>query len=214
MLRLQGRYRDEQPDPSSATTEVSQEQLCSDTTGLDPAVWMGVRKQCLNLLDHMPTNITPEGPFQPTPLCHPTLPLQVLIPPPPGTQRKEKRSEEMLHLLKCGGSLRSWEIRHPVRPLETTGMCLEMNRDSLGLGTAAARWGWKLGHHGMHRDTITLHGATQAWGSTLVALYPHTEGMGFHQALKWFCSSSGCFPVYTGFVPLGRKARDKLPEPH
>lgn len=177
MLRLQGRRGDEQWHP--------QEQLCSDTAGLDPVGWVGVRNRCPNVLNHIPPSIAPEGPFQPTALRQPTLPLRVLgerilqIPPPPGMQRKEKGGEEMFHLLKCGGSLRSWEIRHPVRPLETTGMCLGTNRDSLGLGSAAARWGWKLGHHGMHRDTVTLHGAAGVRSSRLVALHPHTEGMAF-----------------------------------
>lgn len=70
----------------------------------------------------------------------------------PGGTEKERRKENLgQHLLRCGGSLRSWEIRHPVRSLATTGMCLRTNGDSLGPGTAAARWGWKLGQHGATR---------------------------------------------------------------
>lgn len=64
---------------------------------------------------------------------------------------EEKRRQTFRrHLLKCGGSLRSWEIRHPVRSLETTGMCLQTNGENLGPGMAATRWGWKLGHHAVH----------------------------------------------------------------
>lgn len=70
---------------------------------------------------------------------------------PGGTEKKRGKENFGQHLLRCGGSLRSWEIRHPVRSLATTGMCLRTNGDSLGPGTAAARWGWKLGQRGATR---------------------------------------------------------------
>lgn len=107
----------------------------------------GIR--CPNLLSCTQpcTNHPPSGPRRLGEAFTQPTPTRCLV------ERRRKRSKENFgqHLLRCGGSLRSWEIRHPVRSLATTGMCLRTNGDSWGPGTAAARWGWKLGQRGATR---------------------------------------------------------------